>query len=144
MGVTALDGADAGPVDVALLAVTVKVYEISLTRPGTVIGLPAPMAVVPPGEAVTVKWEKGESPDSDGRSKLTVAWLSPAVATTPVGAVGAQNGVTALLGADTGPGSVPFAAVTTNVYVMPWTSPVTAIGLDVPVAVTPSGLEVTV
>src|SRR3954453_8598582 len=37
-----------------LVACTVNVYETPLARPGTVIGLDAPLAVAPPGVAVTV------------------------------------------------------------------------------------------
>src|SRR4051794_132048 len=85
----------------------------------------------------------GESPESVGGLKLTIACRSPAVATTPIGAVGPQNGVTALLGADAAPGSVPFAAVTTKVYEPPCRRPVTVSGLDVPVAVAPPGVAVT-
>jgi hypothetical protein len=53
-GVMLLDAADAAPVPAALVAVTVKVYETPLVRPVTVIGLAAPVPVVPPGLAVTV------------------------------------------------------------------------------------------
>jgi hypothetical protein len=53
-GVTALEAADGALVPVLLVAVTVKVYAVPLVKPVTVIGLPAPVAVTPPGLAVTV------------------------------------------------------------------------------------------
>jgi hypothetical protein len=37
-----------------LVAVTVNVYAVPFVSPGTVIGLAEPVAVSPPGEAVTV------------------------------------------------------------------------------------------
>ena len=37
-----------------LCAVTVNVYAVPLFRPPTVIGLPAPVVVMPPGLAMTV------------------------------------------------------------------------------------------
>ena len=48
-GVTLLEAADAGPVPIALVAVTVKVYTVPFVRPVTVIGLDAPVAVILPG-----------------------------------------------------------------------------------------------
>jgi hypothetical protein len=45
---------DVGPVPAELVAVTVNVYAVPLARPVTVIGLPAPAAVSPPGDDVTV------------------------------------------------------------------------------------------
>ena len=54
IGVTAFDGADAALLPALLCAVTVNVYAVPLARPPTVIGLPAPVAVMPPGLAVTV------------------------------------------------------------------------------------------
>ena len=53
-GVTLLEAADAGPVPIALVAVTVKVYAVPFVRPVTVIGLDAPVAVMLPGLDVTV------------------------------------------------------------------------------------------
>jgi len=40
-GVTALDGVEAGPVPMALVAVTVKVYEVPLLSPVTVVDVAA-------------------------------------------------------------------------------------------------------
>jgi hypothetical protein len=53
-GVTLLDGALAGPVPEALVAVTVKVYATPVVSPVTVIGEDEPVAVMPPGLEVTV------------------------------------------------------------------------------------------
>ncbi len=50
VGVTALDGADAGPVPASLVAVTVNVYAVPLTRPLIVCDVPVVPALssVPP------------------------------------------------------------------------------------------------
>jgi hypothetical protein len=57
-GITALDGADAGPVPRLLVAVTVNVYELWIVSPVTVAvvagGDPLTVVAAPPGEAVTV------------------------------------------------------------------------------------------
>jgi hypothetical protein len=54
VGVTLLLAALAGPVPVALVAVTVKVYAVPVVSPVTVIGEDEPVAVMPPGLEVTV------------------------------------------------------------------------------------------
>jgi hypothetical protein len=54
LGVTEFDAADAGPVPMELVAVTVKVYAVPFVRPVTVIGEDDPVAVIPPGDEVTV------------------------------------------------------------------------------------------
>jgi hypothetical protein len=51
---TEFDGADAGPVPAAFVAVTVKVYAVPLVSPVTVIGLAVPLAEMPLGLEVTV------------------------------------------------------------------------------------------
>jgi hypothetical protein len=53
-GVTLFDGADAGPVPTAFVAVTVKVYAVPLVSPVTESGLDVPAAEKPPGVVVTV------------------------------------------------------------------------------------------
>jgi hypothetical protein len=53
-GVTALEGEDAGPVPIALVAVTVNVYDVPLTRPLTVQPADVLLQVAPPGAAVAV------------------------------------------------------------------------------------------
>ena len=53
-GVTDDDAVEAVPVPTELVATTVKVYAVPLVRPATVIGEEVPVAVMPPGEEVTV------------------------------------------------------------------------------------------
>jgi hypothetical protein len=53
-GVTAADALLAALVPASFVAVTVNVYEVPFVSPVTTKGLPAPVAVAPPGEAVTV------------------------------------------------------------------------------------------
>lgn len=52
------------------------------------IGLPLPLAVAPPGDAVTVYELIAAPPFDAGAEKVTVACPSPAEADTPVGAPG--------------------------------------------------------
>src|SRR5438270_3988772 len=89
-GVTALDGPDAGPSPASLVATTVNVYVVPLTRPGTAMemSVPAAVAVAPPGEAETVYFVMLESPVSPGAAQDTVAVAFPPVADTAVGAPG--------------------------------------------------------
>jgi len=72
-GVTEFEGDDAGPVPIALVAVTVKVYGVSFVSPVTVTGLPAPAAVTFPGFDVTVYEMMVLPPFDVGGMKLTVA-----------------------------------------------------------------------
>src|SRR5882672_10650355 len=60
-----------------------------------------------------------------GAVQDTVAAAFPPVAVTPVGVPGACAGVTALDAADAGPDPKALLAVTLNVYVVPFVSPVT-------------------
>jgi hypothetical protein len=53
-GTTLLDAVDATLVPTAFVAVTVNVYTVPLANPLTMIGLAAPVAVMPPGADVTV------------------------------------------------------------------------------------------
>jgi hypothetical protein len=53
-GVTAAEGADAGPGPNPLVAVTVNVYGVPFAKALTVIGDEMPDALMPPGEAITV------------------------------------------------------------------------------------------
>ncbi|PPK65359.1 hypothetical protein CLV40_11411 [Actinokineospora auranticolor] len=46
VGVTALDGADAGPVPTLLVADTVKVYEVPLVRLGTCSVVAEPLSTI--------------------------------------------------------------------------------------------------
>ena len=71
--------------------------------------------------------------------------LSLAVAAIPVGAPGAiAAGVTADDALEAVPVPSELVAVTVKVYAVPLVSPVTVIGDEAPVAVRPSGEEVTV
>jgi hypothetical protein len=54
LGVTGFEGAEAGPVPTPFVAVTVNVYSVPFVNPGTLIGLPDPLACTPPGDEVTV------------------------------------------------------------------------------------------
>lgn len=83
-------------------------------------------------------------PFAAGAVKVTVAPPFPATAVTPVGVPGTETGVTPADGRDAVPVPSTFVAVTVNVYAVPFVNPVTVIGLAVPVAVIPPGLDVTV
>ena len=52
--VTELEGEDAALVPAALVAVRVKVYAVPLVRPVTTMGEELPVAVIPPGDEMTV------------------------------------------------------------------------------------------
>src|SRR5258706_14768206 len=84
-----------------------------------------------------------EPPLLAGGEKLTVAWLTPALALPMIGAPGAESGVTEFDGADAGPGPTPLVATTVNVYAVPLTRPLTVIGEADPGAGMPLGFEVT-
>ncbi len=81
-----------------------------------------------------------------GAVKLTVAWVFPRAAVTPVGAPGTVAGVTAFDAADAAPVPTAFVAVTVKVYDVPLTRPVTTIDVHgaAQLAVTLPGLDVTV
>ena len=72
-GVTLFEAAEAGPVPIALVALTVKVYAVPFVKPVTVIGLDAPDAVMLPGLEVTVYEVMGLPPFEAGGVKVTVA-----------------------------------------------------------------------
>ena len=88
VGVTGFDGADDGPVPTEFVAVTVNVYATPLVSPETMTGLPEPLPVWPPGDAVTVYELIAAPPFEPGAVKLTVASPSPATADRFVGAPG--------------------------------------------------------
>ena len=114
-GVTLFDAAEAGPVPIALVAVTVNVYAVPFSRPLTVIGEVAPLAVIPPGEDVAMYEVTGEPPLEAGGVNATVACALPATAVPMVGAPGADAGVT-LTDAEAGPVPAAFAAVTEHAF----------------------------
>jgi hypothetical protein len=112
-----------------------------------VSGLPAPDAVLLPGDEVTVYEVIAEPPSDAGGVNVTVACPFPAVAATPVGAPGAVVTEAGVTWFDTLDGTlVPaeFVALTVKVYAVPFVSPETVIGLPAPVAVMLPGDEVTV
>jgi len=85
-GLTLLLALLAADVPFAFVAVTVKVYEVSLVNPETVIGLDAPVPVSEPGELVTV-YEVIGNLLNEGAVNVTDALALPAVAVPIVGAV---------------------------------------------------------
>jgi hypothetical protein len=95
-GVTEFEVLDGVLVPFALVAVTVKVYAVPLTRPVIVIGDDPPVAVNPPVLEVTVYPVIAEPPVLDGGVNETVAEPFPATAVTPVGEPGVVEGVTEL------------------------------------------------
>ena len=116
-----------------------------MVRPVTVIGEDVPVAVMPPGEEVTVYPVIVAPPVLVGAVKLTVALPLLPLAEIPVGAPGAiAAGVTADDALEAAPVPTELVAVTVKVYAVPLVRPVTVIGDDVPVAVMPPGEEVTV
>jgi hypothetical protein len=86
----AAEGAD---VPIALVAVTVNVYEVSCVKPVTVIGEDAPVPVIDPGLEVAVYPVIADPPSSVGAVKVILASrLIPAVAVPIVGAPGTVLG----------------------------------------------------
>jgi len=79
-----------------------------------------------------------------GAVKDIVACAFPAVAVPIAGAPGVVEGVTLLEAAEAVPVPRALVAFTVKVYAVPFVSPVTVIGLAVPVLVTPPGEDVTV
>jgi len=86
-----LDAADGADVPIALVAVTVNVYDVELLRPLTVTGEDAPVPVIDPGLEVAVYPVIADPPLSDGAVKATLADV--AVATVAVPIVGAPGTV---------------------------------------------------
>jgi len=113
-GVTATGvGDDSGPLPMAFVACTVNVYWMPFVSPFTttlVAFAPLTVAVKPPGVDVAVYERILLPPLFPGSVQLTVACAFPATALTFVGAPGSVAGVTALDGADAGPGPTPFVA----------------------------------
>ena len=94
VGVTAPESAEAAPVPTEFVALTVKVYGVSLLSPVIVIGEAGPLATMGPGSAVTVYPVTCAPPSDAGAVKLTDACALPAVAFTPEGAPGSVGGGT--------------------------------------------------
>jgi hypothetical protein len=146
-GVTLFDAAEAAPVPVALVAVTVKVYAVPFVRPDTVMGLAVPVPVIPLGLEVAVKPDRALPPVELGAVKAMIALALPAVAVPMVGAPGTVPvaGVTLFDAAEATLVPMALVAVTVKVYAVPFVRPLTVIGaFALPVPVNPPGLEVAV
>ena len=141
-GVTLFEAAEAAPVPIALVAVTVKVYAVPLVRPVTMIGEPGLVETMPPGDEVAVKLVIGLPPLLAGGVNGTEALELLGTAVPIVGAPGAPAGVTLFEAAEAAPVPIAFIATTVNVYAVPLVRPVTVIGEPVLVAVSPPGEEV--
>jgi hypothetical protein len=86
-----------------------------------------------------------EPPLFSGALHETVAWPSPGVALTPVGAPGTVAGVTGEEATEAAPVPIELVAVTVNVYGVPLVRPVTTADVaPVVLAVNPPGEDVTV
>ena len=93
-GTAAFDGCDGSDVPVALVAVTVNVYDTPFVNPLTVHdnGPVVQVHCAPPGDAVTVYPVIVEPPVHAGADHDTVAWLSPGTPDAPVGEPGTVIG----------------------------------------------------
>jgi len=100
-GVMAFEADEALPVPLALIAWTEKVYVVPLLRPATLIGLPVPLAVDPPGLAVTVYPVIAEPPLLSGAVKYTVALALAEMVLPTVGAPGTVVETTMAVDAET-------------------------------------------
>ena len=84
-----MDALEARETPVAFFAVTVNVYEVPGVKPVIVIGEPGPVAVIPPGEEVTVYSVIFVPPLLEGAvNAMEADVLLCTVADTPVGAPG--------------------------------------------------------
>jgi hypothetical protein len=113
LGETALEALDAAEVPFAFVAVTVKVYEVPLDKPETVIGL-APVPVNEPGDEVAVYVDTAAPPVAPA-VYVTVALALPAVAVPIVGACGTVVAVMLLDAEEAVDVPTAFVAVTVNV-----------------------------
>lgn len=116
-GVMEADGVEPGLFPIALVAVTTNVYAVPLVNPTTVAAVaPAVVAVILPGEAVTVYPVIEDPPLLIGAVQLMDACALPPTPATPVGGVGTvAAGVTEADAADAGPAPAAFVALTVNV-----------------------------
>jgi hypothetical protein len=114
-GVTEFVALEAVLVPTAFVAVTVKVYAVPFESPVIVSGEEPPVAVNPPVLDVTVYEVMAEPPLLPGALNVIVAWPFPAVALTPVGALGTFAGTIELLVPEGVLVPMPFVAVTVKV-----------------------------
>ena len=118
---------------------------MSAVRPVTVIGLLAPVAVIPPGELVALyPVILAGTPRKLGALNETVASPAPPVAETLVGAPGTANVVIDAEAVEDGPLPAAFVANTVKVYDVFVVKPVIEIGELAPLAVKFPGLDTTV
>ena len=123
-----VDAAEAEPVPITFVAVTVKVYAVPRVSPTMVAGLLAGVVPVQPpqaGDGITVYWLIA-APLVAGAVQLTA--MLPLVfteAVTAVGAPGGSAGVTGLDDADDAPVPITLVAFTVKVYAVPRVSPTT-------------------
>jgi hypothetical protein len=110
------EGAEGAEIPEALVAVTVKVYEVPLVRPVTSqVVAPFEVQVSDPGEEVTVYPVTMAPPLLAGVVQLTCEeTLTPSVAVTPVGAPGTADGITDAEAADHEPVPTELVAATSN------------------------------
>jgi hypothetical protein len=102
------------------------------------------VAVMLPGDEVTVYKVIGEPPLDAGAFQVMLACPFPAVATTPAGELGTVTGVMEFDDPDAGLVPTLSVAVTVNVYSVPLVRPVSTMDDCVVVAVMLPGDEVTV
>jgi hypothetical protein len=134
-GVTAADGVESGPVPTALIAATLKVYEVPFVNPVTVYEVDADpvdtgACATPPTYGVTRYPVIAEPPFEDGADHDSTTERFPADPTTADGAPGIVPGVTAADGAESGPVPTALLAATRNVYAVPLVNPVTVYEVD--------------
>jgi hypothetical protein len=149
-------GVDAGLDPRALVATTVKEYDVVLVRPETtqLVGtMPSPSAVTehePDGEPVTVYPVMADPPSEEGGSQATLTRVSSPVAVTPEGASGAPRGVSSTEALDDSLLPTALVATTVKMWGVPLARPDTTqvVGtMPSPPAVTvhdPDGEPVTV
>jgi hypothetical protein len=113
-GTTELLVLEAELVPLALVAVTVKVYDVPLVKPVTVIGEP-PLVAVWPRLDVTVYEVIADPPLLPGALNVIVAWPLPAVAVPIVGVPGVVEGVAAADADELVPVPETFIATTLKV-----------------------------
>ena len=130
-GVTVFEAADAGPVPMAVVAVTVQETATPLASPVTVIGEPTEVAACVP--QVAVYDVIGEPPSEAGGENATVARASPGMALTASGAPGSVTGVTLAVGAEAGPVPATLVAATVQETATPLVRPLTVSGETAPV-----------
>ena len=143
-GVTELLVTEAELVPMALVAVTVKVYETPLVRPVTMTGEEALETTCRPSFEVTVYEAMADPPLLPSSEKVTVAWPLEAMMEVMVGASGAVAGTMELLVPDEVLVPIALVAVTVKVYVVPLVRPVRVIGDEAPETTCRPSLEVTV